>query len=135
MTLCLKVQARYIPYPVRSIVSLVVCILTSIIASRLENEIFSMKQQFSTRFEDTFSSPLDTEELVQFSKAITSNLLGGIGYFYGDSYVDRGYLPEWDREDDALFDNSKHPDPQKTKPMELFTATPSRSFFPRGFYW
>jgi len=72
--------------------------------------------------------------MIKFSQAITSNLLGGIGYFYGDSFVDRAYLSEWDREDD-VFNGFANPDPQKTTPMQLFTATPSRSFFPRGFYW
>lgn len=46
-----------------------------------------------------------------------SNLLGGIGYFSGTSF--------------QMVDN-------KTKtagPSELFSAVPSRSFFPRGFLW
>lgn len=104
------------------------------VESTLENGIPSISQQFSTRFDNLFSS-MDTEDMVKFSKAITSNLLGGIGYFYGDSLVDRAYLSEWDREDDIFFDNFVNPDPQKTIPTQLFTATPSRSFFPRGFYW
>ena len=46
-----------------------------------------------------------------------SNMLGGIGYFYGSSLVRVG--------DEIL----------QTPPAALLTAVPSRSFFPRGFLW
>ncbi|KPV71697.1 glycoside hydrolase family 63 protein, partial [Rhodotorula graminis WP1] len=68
-----------------------------------------------------------------FARAITANLVGGIGYFYGPSLVDRTHSQEWDAEADAS--NPPALNAQATEPMELFTATPSRSFFPRGFYW
>lgn len=47
-----------------------------------------------------------------------SNLLGGMGYFTGRSIV-------------------KMPDGPKVKTFKtsLFTAVPSRPFFPRGFLW
>lgn len=54
-----------------------------------------------------------------------------MGYFYGSSIIDRNFAHEWDDEDDE----GKEPKPEFTESMELFTATPSRSFFPRGFYW
>lgn len=51
------------------------------------------------------------------AKAALSNLLGGIGYFYGASLIQL---------------------PDRTVPSQeagLFSAVPSRSFFPRGFLW
>lgn len=82
---------------------------------------------------------MNHEALKSFSKAITSNLLGGIGYFYGSSIVDKGFAFEWDQEDDYDYDRDETQDSQQgamfTEPRALLTATPSRSFFPRGFYW
>ena len=51
------------------------------------------------------------------TKAALSNMLGGMGYFYGMSAVrlDGEVVQSW--------------------PAALFTAVPSRSFFPRGFLW
>lgn len=74
--------------------------------------------------------------MVAFSKAITSNLLGGIGYFYGDSVVDAGFAHEWDQDDEGFDEKqTKSSGARYTEPRGLLTATPSRSFFPRGFYW
>ncbi len=47
-----------------------------------------------------------------------SNMLGGLGYFYGAPRIG---LP-----DGRVVAGS---------PAALFTAVPSRSFFPRGFLW
>ena len=51
--------------------------------------------------------------------AALSNLVGGIGYFHGASKVQSVY--------------NKEPVPYWT--ASLYTAVPSRSFFPRGFLW
>ena len=100
-----------------------------------------MSTSFNRRFDEVFpianypsSNP---ESLKAFSKAITSNLIGGIGYFYGPSIVDRSFTYEWDQDEDS---QSADEEPEKkgahlTEPRALLTATPSRSFFPRGFYW
>lgn len=79
------------------------------------------RQLFSDRFENVFKlkSKGYTEEEVAFAKMSFSNLVGSIGYFYGTSQVqgvhNKGPVPYW-----------KAP---------LYTAVPSRSFFPRGFLW
>lgn len=80
------------------------------------------KRDFDRRFEETFqlqgSKGYGAEE-IRFAKAAFSNLLGGIGYFYGSSRVQSKY--------------TKEPVPYWRAP--LYTAVPSRSFFPRGFLW
>ena len=79
------------------------------------------------------------QSLEAFSRAVTSNLVGGVGYFYGNSIVDRKFSFEWDEDEEAVTTSndadSTAKGPRLTEPKALLTATPSRSFFPRGFYW
>ncbi|THU99363.1 glycoside hydrolase [Dendrothele bispora CBS 962.96] len=108
-------------------------------SSALDQGIPALTTSFNQRFQDTFPTPSDyvndnQESLEAFSKAITSNLMGGVGYFYGTSLVNNKFSYEWDEDEDSQ--GSEESDgPRLTEPKELFTATPSRSFFPRGFYW
>lgn len=118
--------------------------LPTFTAETLDHGIPALEASFTNRFKATFPVP-DTystsnrKDLESFSQAITSNLFGGIGYFYGTSIVDEGFAHEWDQEDEYSYDEDDEPatkqGPRLTEPAALLTATPSRSFFPRGFYW
>ncbi|EPT05863.1 hypothetical protein FOMPIDRAFT_148297 [Fomitopsis schrenkii] len=111
-------------------------------ASVLDEGIPALLAKYNKRFDTAIPVPVDypttdLEGLKAFAKAITSNLVGGIGYFYGTSIVNKGFRYEWDKEEDDTSDSSSDIDEgaRLTEPKALLTATPSRSFFPRGFYW
>ncbi|KAF8352343.1 glycoside hydrolase [Amanita rubescens] len=111
-------------------------------ASIVDSGIRDLKTAYDQRFRDVFPYPSDSpqdkrQEIEAFSKAMTSSLIAGVGYFHGTSLVDRKFSFEWD-EDDSEPDTDREEDtrgPRLTEPKSLLTATPSRSFFPRGFYW
>ncbi|KAJ8957230.1 hypothetical protein NQ318_007794, partial [Aromia moschata] len=77
--------------------------------------------RFDERFEATFKlrNKGFTDREIKFAQAAVSNMVGGIGYFYGSSKVQSMYTKE----------------PVPYWPAPLYTAVPSRSFFPRGFLW
>uniref|UniRef100_A0A0E0JSX2 Mannosyl-oligosaccharide glucosidase n=1 Tax=Oryza punctata TaxID=4537 RepID=A0A0E0JSX2_ORYPU len=93
-----------------------------VLSTRLE----SKRKDFEKRYDQIFNlnNKINPKEL-SVGVAALSNLLGGIGYFYGQSKIalPKGftqkngdkYIPYW--------------------PAALYTAVPSRSFFPRGFLW
>ena len=92
----------------------------------LEGGVFDEERKrrlndFTQRFETTFGlkrSGYNASE-VRFAEVTLSNLVGGIGYFYGSSQVQ----------------SPRHTQPVAYWEAPLFSATPSRSFFPRGFLW
>ncbi|KZT58943.1 glycoside hydrolase family 63 protein [Calocera cornea HHB12733] len=105
-------------------------------AQTFGTSLVAFKESFDDRFKQIFPISNDSAPgLFEFSKAITSNLLGGIGYFYGTSIVDRSVIHEWDEEDSVDTIKPSGGGPELAGPTQLLTATPSRSFFPRGFYW
>ncbi|KAG2438869.1 hypothetical protein HYH02_010667 [Chlamydomonas schloesseri] len=69
---------------------------------------------------DAAAAAADAAATVETAKAALSNLLGSMGYFYGSSLVRTG---------------PPGSEPAPYWPAPLFTAVPSRSFFPRGFLW
>ncbi|KOC71009.1 Mannosyl-oligosaccharide glucosidase [Habropoda laboriosa] len=79
------------------------------------------RKLFDKKFEEVFKlrSKAYSEEEIKFAKMALSNMIGSIGYFYGSSQVQSQY--------------TKGPVPYWKAP--LYTAVPSRSFFPRGFLW
>ncbi|KAI9674249.1 MAG: Processing alpha glucosidase I [Trizodia sp. TS-e1964] len=112
--------------------------LTSAILSQ---KIKANSKSFSQRFSQIFApkAPFDKSKYEQFGRSLLSNLVGGIGYFYGDSVVDRSYAPEYDEENEGFWEEAAEARGRKREklegPTELFTSIPSRPFFPRGFLW
>ncbi|TPX40080.1 mannosyl-oligosaccharide glucosidase [Synchytrium endobioticum] len=114
---------------------------------------------FDQKFDHLFglSSKGFGQAQIDFAKWCLSSMNGGIGYFHGTWMVDRAEVDTdsefFDEEDDDeaaddYFDTSfgragagaqkqvkAPPAPALEGPVELFTATPSRPFFPRGFLW
>ncbi|KAB5596477.1 Mannosyl-oligosaccharide glucosidase [Ceratobasidium theobromae] len=108
---------------------------TKLDATALSAGIEAFRKKFTERFDLIFPIPAKYQA---FAKDITSNLMGGIGYFYGTSIVDRSGNLDEDDEDEAFMSEAERRErgkPEMAPPAQLLTATPSRSFFPRGFYW
>lgn len=94
---------------------------------------------FDKRFAESFpvtNTPdgMDAQELLEVSKAALSNTLGSMGYFVGASRVK---LPPGVTPPTPPSGQPSGMDPTIVEYWRdaLFTATPSRSFFPRGFLW
>lgn len=92
-----------------------------LVSSVLTEELEKRKVAFDEKFEGTFGLQAKgfTPSQVKFGKSALSNMLGGMGYFFGQSVVQSIY-----NEHPLLYPEGA-----------LFTAVPSRSFFPRGFLW
>ncbi|ORZ15868.1 glycoside hydrolase [Absidia repens] len=99
----------------------------------LDQELDEKEYDFDAQFEQKFQLREKgfSAEQVAFGQFLLSNLLGGVGYFYGSAVVDRSHSPMQDEESFA----GETTRPQFTSPQSLFSASPSRPFFPRGFYW
>ncbi|KAI5679356.1 hypothetical protein M9H77_10306 [Catharanthus roseus] len=92
----------------------------------LTNHLSEKQRDFDDNFQRRFNLLDEPDsESVAVGRAALANLLGGIGYFFGQSRI-------------------SFPNPFKIKhksdfvsywPAELYTAVPSRPFFPRGFLW
>ena len=93
-------------------------VLSGPVFSRLFDE---RSKSFDKKFEEKFQLEKKnfTKEQVDFAKAAMSNMIGGMGYFYGQSKVKSRLLK----------------DPVDYWSSDLYTGVPSRSFFPRGFLW
>ena len=84
-------------------------------------EMKKRKSLFNKEFETKFQLQAKgfKPSQIDFARSVFSNLVGGIGYFYGRSKVTSQSLSS----------------PVDYWPASLYTAVPSRSFFPRGFLW
>lgn len=86
-----------------------------------EKSLLDHSSKFDDKFDKLFNlrakgfSEADNEA----AKEILSNMVGGIGYFYGSSFVQSVH----------------NKDPVEYWKAGLYTGVPSRSFFPRGFLW
>jgi mannosyl-oligosaccharide glucosidase len=107
----------------------------------LTKEIKGATEGFSERFSSVFTpmAPFNTDKFKKFARSMFSNLIGGIGYFYGHAVVDRSYAAEYDEENEGFWEEAAEARARNQQalegPYELFTSIPSRPFFPRGFLW
>ncbi|KAF2728346.1 glycoside hydrolase [Polyplosphaeria fusca] len=107
----------------------------------LTTQIKSVTSGFSARFTDIFKpkAPFLKGRYEEFSKSLFSNLIGGIGYFFGDSRVDRSYDSAYEEDNEGFWEDAAEARAKNVAqfegPSELYTSIPSRPFFPRGFLW
>ncbi|ONK58208.1 uncharacterized protein A4U43_C09F9600 [Asparagus officinalis] len=98
----------------------------SLTGTALTSQLKRKQEEFEEKYLTCFNikDKVDSEAMAA-GKAALGNLLGGIGYFYGQSKISlpKGFKQK-DGKDFLLY-----------WPAALFTAVPSRSFFPRGFLW
>lgn len=117
----------------------VVCTSSVSTASALSAGLAASRDGFDRRFERVFelTDKGYSEADIDVARQLVASMLGGIGYFHGSSIVDRSFAHAWDDESDFTEDGpvERTSDPRLSEPRQLFTATPSRPFFPRGFYW
>lgn len=94
-----------------------------ITGSKLDRKLAELRNNFDEKFENVFGLKQKgySEEAINLGKHALANLLGGIGYFYGSSIAKAGDAPN--AKAGMLASNG------------LYTATPSRVVFPRGFLW
>ncbi|OVA17523.1 Glycoside hydrolase [Macleaya cordata] len=100
--------------------------INSITGKLLTNQLLEKQRDFEDKYQKRFNltDKVDSQSGI-VGRAAIGNLLGGIGYFYGQSKI---ALPrDLSREYGEYF--------VPYWPAELYTAVPSRSFFPRGFLW
>ncbi|KAK3911299.1 Mannosyl-oligosaccharide glucosidase [Frankliniella fusca] len=84
-------------------------------------DLNTKRKAFHQKFDLTFKLKEKgfDESMQEFAKAAFSNMIGGVAYFYGSS----------------LVQSIHNPTPVPYWKAPLYTAVPSRSFFPRGFLW
>ncbi|CAK7244989.1 MAG: Processing alpha glucosidase I [Sporothrix thermara] len=110
-------------------------------SSDVTREIRTASETFGAHFEKAFQlqAPYNLDKYREFAHSMFSNLIGGIGYFYGHGIADRSYAPAYDEEDEGFWVEAAQARAEHKEkldgPYELFTAIPSRPFFPRGFLW
>lgn len=112
-----------------------------ITSETLDAEITKNSADFKAKFAKVFprQPPFDDPKYDEFAHVMFSNILGGVGYFSGDQVVDRSKDSAYEEKGENFWDEAsaalKKNIGSKEGPYELFTTTPSRPFFPRGFYW
>ena len=89
---------------------------------------------FDKRFESVHApqAPFQNKRYIEFSQSLLSNLMGGIGYFYGTSKVDITSAPG---DIGAEATSAESDTVEEQGPSQLLSTVPSRPFFPRGFLW
>lgn len=105
----------------------VVVLESELTGSSLDSLLQQNRKSFDEKFDKVFSLKEKgrNEYEIEFAKVALSNVLGGIGFFHGSSIAFKR-----DASPGKSAENLEY-----LKPVSLFTATPSRALFPRGFLW
>eukprot|EP01083_Nonionella_stella_P149558 475223_1 len=102
-------------------------------SARISALINAASERFTARFERVFG--LDARglsvESQKVAMAALSNMLGGIGYFHGTSQI----RPRKFKKTFSENGEPEEPPVEWLPARSLYASVPSRSFFPRGFYW
>lgn len=99
-----------------------------------------LRKSFPAQVDKVFprSSVFHEDKYAVFAQGLLSNLLGGLGFFHGDSKV-AAKEPEFDETEPDFWMKEKaamgRAAVTTTEPTSLLSFTPSRSVFPRGFLW
>ncbi|XP_071448203.1 mannosyl-oligosaccharide glucosidase [Hetaerina americana] len=95
---------------------------STLVGEMFDEELAKRRAHFNEKFDSVFKLKDHgnwNKTQSKFAQVVLSNVMGSIGYFYGSSRV--------------ISEYNSSPVPYWKAP--LFTAVPSRSFFPRGFLW
>lgn len=99
-----------------------------------------LRKSFPAQVDKVFprSSVFHEDKYAVFAQGLLSNLLGGLGFFHGDSKV-AAKEPEFDETEPDFWMKEKaamgRASVTATEPTSLLSFTPSRSLFARGFLW
>src|SRR5205814_882067 len=109
--------------------------LNPVTSDVLSKELKEARESFNERFSDVFkiAAPFNKPKYKKFAKSMFSNLVGAIGYFYGDYVVDRSNAPEYEEGNEGFWEETAEARARervtREGPSELFTSVPSRPFF------
>lgn len=105
-----------------------------LIQPKFDDLIIVKKKNFNEKFDNTFNLKAKnfTSQDLDVARVALSNVLGGIGWFYGKPRIGNGidingtgHAVSLRQTYNSNSDNN----------ISLLTATPSRTSFPRGFLW
>ncbi|KAJ8758894.1 hypothetical protein K2173_002673 [Erythroxylum novogranatense] len=100
--------------------------VVNLTGTSLRTQLKVKQMEFDAKFQKCFNITDKVEtEAITVGKVAIANMLGGIGYFYGQSKIS---YP-------TKINQKVHNNFLAYWPAELYTAVPSRPFFPRGFLW